>query len=262
MRLRVQTPDGVTLVAERQGIEEDPAVLFLNSIGCRVWMWDGQVTALRNGFRCLTFDARGHGASDAPEGDYTIEQLGRDALAVLDGAGVERAHICGLSLGGLVGQWLGVYAPDRVASLTLANTASRIGTYDSWEARRTLALAEGLASIAEAARERFFSPSYRASDRMTVADVCAALRASSAAGYAGCCAALRDADLTPELGRISAPTLVLGGELDISTPPETTAALAAAIPGARHQVLPAAHLSNLEQRDAFTAALRAHLEAC
>jgi 3-oxoadipate enol-lactonase len=260
VRLQVRSHDGLALRAESLGPAEAPAVLFLNSIGCRLWMWDAQVAALRGGFRCLTFDARGHGGSDAPLGDYALAQLGSDALAVLDAAGGQRAHVCGLSLGGVVGQWLGLHAPDRVASLTLANTASRIGTRESWETRRQLVLSEGLGAIADTAMERFFSPGFRTSDGGMVEQIRATLLANSVAGYAGCCAALRDADLTAEVGRIAAPTLVIGGELDVSTPPDQTADLAAAIPGARLKTLPAAHLSNLEQPMAFTAALRAHLE--
>jgi 3-oxoadipate enol-lactonase len=260
MRFRVQMRDGVVLLAEDQGPVGAPTVLFLNSIGCRLWQWDAQLVALRNGFRCLTFDARGHGGSEAPPGDYTLEQLGNDAVAVLDAAGVHRAHVCGLSLGGMIGQWLGVRAPERIASLTLANTASRIGTHESWEMRRQLVLREGLAAIADMAMERFFSSAFRAGDPATVEQVRAALLAGPAAGYAGCCAALRDADLTPQVGRIAAPTLVLGGEVDVSTTPDQVAVLAAAIPGARLAILPAGHLSNLERPAAFTGALRAHLE--
>jgi 3-oxoadipate enol-lactonase len=261
MTMRVQTDDGASLVAEAQGPVGAPALLFLNSIGCDRRLWEGQVAALAPAFRCLTFDARGHGASDAPAGDYSIERLARDALAVLDAAGVQAAHVCGLSLGGVIGQQLALQAPERVASLTLANTASRIGSYDSWETRRRLVLAQGLAAIADMAMERFFSEAFRADHADVVAAQRATLLACSAAGYAGCCAALRDADLTFELGRIEAPALVIAGELDVSTPPEQAAALAGAIPRASLVALPAAHLSNLEQPDAFSAALKAHLEA-
>lgn len=261
MNLRVETPDGAVLAATSQGPVEAPALLFLNSIGCDRSLWDAQVAGLAADVRCLTFDARGHGRSDAPGGDYRIDQLARDAVAVLDAAGVRAAHVCGLSLGGVVGQALARLAPARIASLTLANTASRIGSHDSWETRRRLVLAEGLGAIADMAMERFFAEGFRKAHADVVARQRAILLANPAHGYAGSCAALRDADLTPELGRIGAPTLVIAGELDVSTPPAQAAALAQAIPGARLVVVPAAHLSNLEQPAAFTAALRAHLEA-
>ena len=261
MKLEVVSQDGCRLIAEAHGPAKAPALLFLNSLGCDRRLWGAQVAALEARYRCLIFDARGHGQSDAPESDYTLDLLGRDALAVLDAAEVAQAHVCGLSLGGLVAQRLAIHAPARVATLTLANTASRIGAWDAWEARRRTVLAEGLGAIADMAMERFFSEDFRRAEPDLVAGWRTRLTAGSARGYAGCCAALRDADLTNELGRIAAPTLVIGGRLDVSTPPEATDALAKAIPGARSLVLDAAHLSNLEQPQAFTEALRMHLEA-
>ena len=261
MKFDVVTPDGWRLSAEAHGPAGAPAILFLNSIGCDRRLWAAQVSELSAKYRCLVFDARGHGQSDAPEGNYTLDQLGRDALAVLDATGATQAHLCGLSLGGLVAQWLAVHASARLATLTLANTASRIGDRDGWEARRRTVLAEGLDAIADMAMQRFFSESFRRTEPGLVAGWRARLAAGSAPGYAGCCAALRDADMTPELGRIGAPTLVIGGRLDVSTPPDVTGALANDIPGATHLVLDAAHLSNIEQPQAFTEALRMHLEA-
>lgn len=261
MRVRAQAIDGCRLVGEAHGPVDAPALLFLNSVGCDRSLWDAQVAALSERFRCIVFDTRGHGASDAPQGDYTVAQLGDDALAVLDAAEAERAHVCGLSLGGLTAQQLALSAPGRVLSLTLANTASRIGSVESWAARRELVLAQGLEAIVDTAMERFFSERFRAANPAVVAERRRRLAAASVTGYAGCCSALRDADLTAGLSRITAPTMVIGGEFDVSTPPDQTAALAAAIPGARLEILPAAHLSNLEQPAAFTAALRAHLEA-
>jgi 3-oxoadipate enol-lactonase len=260
VKLKVETDDGVVLRAELSGPSGAPALLLLNSIGCDRSLWAEQVAALTGSFRCLTFDIRGHGASDAPAGDYSLSRLGLDALAVLDAAGAGTAHVCGLSLGGLVGQWLALHVPERLLSLTLANTASRIGTFDSWETRRRLVLAEGLAAIADMAMERFFSETFRRKHSDLVARQRAKLLQGSARGYAGCCAALRDADLTADIGRIATPTLVIGGHMDVSTPPEQAAALAEAIPGAELRLLPAAHLSNLERPEDFTAALRAHLE--
>lgn len=261
MRLRAETTDGCRLVGDAHGPDDAPALLFLNSVGCDRSLWDAQVVALSDRFRCIVFDARGHGASDAPDGEYTVAQLADDAAAVLDAAEVERAHVCGLSLGGLTAQQLALSAPGRVLSLALANTASRIGSVESWTARRELVLAEGLEAIADAAMERFFSDRFRAANPDIVAEWRLRLAASSVTGYAGCCSALRDADLTAGLSRIAAPTLVIGGEFDVSTPPDQAAALAAGIKGAKLEILPAAHLSNLEQADAFTSALRTHLEA-
>jgi 3-oxoadipate enol-lactonase len=261
MTRRIAAADGAGLAAERHGRTGASAVLFLNSIGCDRRLWAAQVAELSRDFHCLTFDARGHGKSDAPAGEYQIAQLGGDALAVLDAAGAERAHLCGLSLGGLVAQWLATHAPERVASVTLANTAGRIGTPQVWEDRRRLVLAEGLAAIADTAMERFFSAAFRAERPAVVAEMRDRLLASPAVGYAGCCAALRDADLTADLACMTAPALVIGGADDVSTPPDQAAALADAVPGAKLVMLDAAHLSNLEQPDAFNRALRAHLES-
>lgn len=260
MILETRAADGCRLIGEATGSADAPALLFLNSVGCDRRLWQPQVAALAGEWRCLTFDARGHGASDAPDGDYTVAQLAQDALAILDAAGAAHAHVCGLSLGGLTAQQLALAAPERVQRLILANTASRIGSHESWEARIALVRTEGLEGLADAAMARFFSEGVRAAQPALVATWRQRLATSSATGYIGCCAALRDADLTAELGRITAATLVIGGAQDVSTPPEQTAALAAAILGARHVVLDAAHLSNLELPDAFTAALRGHLE--
>ena len=261
MKLTARAADGCRLVGEAYGPTEAPPLLFLNSIGCDRSLWDAQVAALSKDYRCLAFDTRGHGESDAPTGEYTIAQLSGDALAMLDAAKVDRAHLCGLSLGGLIGQWLGVRAPERVASLTLANTGIRIGSFESWTARIEVVLAEGLEAIADAAMGRFFSDAFRQSHPATVTEWRRRLAAVPAEGYAGCCAVLRDTDLDPVLEQITAPTLVIGGTFDIATPPDLAVALAAAIPGAQLEILTAAHLSNLEQADAFTSALRTHLEA-
>jgi len=261
MKLQVEADDGVRLAAVAHGDPRAPVLLFLNSIGCDQTLWDPQVEALEGKHRCLVFDARGHGQSEAPPGDYTMERLGRDALTVLDAAGVARAHLCGLSLGGVVGQWLAIQSPERVASLTLANTASRIGSVESWETRRLRVLEAGLDGIADMAVERFFSAAFRSRRPQFVAEFRERFTRGSGVGYAGCCAALRDADLTPELARITAPTLVIGGALDVSTPLAEAAALAGGIAGARRKVLTAGHLSNLELPEAFTAALQAHVEA-
>jgi 3-oxoadipate enol-lactonase len=261
VKLAVRAKDGARLAAEAHGRPEAPTILFLNSIGCDRRLWDDQVAALKGDFRCLVFDTRGHGESDAPAGDYPLDQLGRDALAVLDAAGARAAHVCGLSLGGLVAQWLAIHAPERVARIVLADTASRIGTVESWEARGRQVRDQGLESIADMAMERFFSAPFRKSQADAVAVWRARLAANSAQGYAGCCAALRDADLTSALSRISAATLVICGEYDISTPSDQARALADAILAAELRLLPAGHLSNVEQPEAFNAALRAHLEA-
>jgi 3-oxoadipate enol-lactonase len=261
VKLSVQARDGTRLAATAHGPSAAPTLIFLNSIGCDRTLWGSQVAALEGDFRCLVFDTRGHGGSDAPASDYTLDQLGSDALAVLDAAGARKAHVCGLSLGGQVAQWLAIHSPERVERLVLADTASRIGTFESWETRARQVRDHGMESIADMAMERFFSAPFREAHAEIVAEWRARLAAISPRGYAGCCAALRDADLTADLPRIRAPTIVVCGEDDISTPPDQARALAGAIPGAELKLLPGGHLSNLEQPEGFNAALRAHLEA-
>ena len=256
MILDTKADDGVTLRAHDSGPPGAPAVLLLHSLGCDHAMWDPQMQILARSFRVVAPDARGHGRSGGPSGDYALDQLGRDVLAVLDAAGIDRAHVCGLSMGGLVAQWLAIHAPARVGRLVLANTASRIGSEALWQQRLAAVREGGMAAIADAVLGRFFQPGFdpdivaRFRDRLMTTDV---------AGYAGCCAALRDADLTAQLGMIASPPLVIVGQHDMSTPPAQGQALAASIPGARLVSLPAAHLSSVEQADMFTKVLLEHL---
>ena len=256
----VITDDRVRVSVRAEGPGGAPALLLLHSIGCDHAMWDAEAQAFATDFRVLRPDTRGHGGSDAPAGDYSLERLADDAIAVLDAAGVGRAVVCGLSLGGLTAQAVALRRPERVAGLVLANTAARIGSADAWSQRAALVRGEGLAAIADIAMERFFSDAFRAVRPQVVCSFRAGLLAMLADGYAGCCAALRDADLSAEVAAVAAPTLVIGGARDISTPPAQTEALAASIPGARHVLLDAAHLSNVERPEAFAAALRNHLE--
>jgi 3-oxoadipate enol-lactonase len=260
MRLGVAASDGTSLAVDVSGPAKAPALLFLNSLGCDLTLWDEQAAALADAYRIVRFDARGHGGSGAPPGDYTLEQLGRDALAVLDAVGVASAHVCGLSLGGATAQWVAIHAPERIDRLVLANTASRIGSAEAWEARRRTVLAEGVVAIADTAMDRFFSAAFRADHADIVAQYRTMLTNTPATGYAGCCAALRDGDLAPGLGRIRAPTLVIAGELDVSTPPEQALSLAARIAGSELRLLATAHLSTVEDPAGFTGALRSHLE--
>jgi 3-oxoadipate enol-lactonase len=257
---RVVASDGCGLAAHVHGNAGRPAVLLLHSIGCDAGMWAQQAASLRDGYRVIGLDLRGHGASDAPPGDYTLERLGRDAAEVLDAVGAASVHVCGLSLGGVVAQWMAVHRPERMRTLTLANTTPRIGTPEAWSERAALVRREGTAAIADVAMGRFFGESFRKSEPEVVERTRARLLATSAEGYAGCCAALRDADLAADVGQIAAPTLLIGGRYDVSTPPEQIRALAGPIKGARYLELDAAHLSNLERPQAFTQALINHLE--
>jgi 3-oxoadipate enol-lactonase len=257
----VKTDDGIRLNVAIDGPENGEPLLFLNSLGCDLSMWDAQAGELAGRFRVIRFDTRGHGASDAPGGDYTLDRLGRDALAVLDATGVKKAHICGLSLGGVTAQWLAIHAPAYVNRLILANTAARVGTAESWQARLDMVKSEGTAAIVDAVMGRFFCDAFRAAHPAIVEAFRHILLRTAPQGYTGCCAALRNADLSQKLDKITAPTMVIGGRLDASTPPAQAEALANGIKDARLTVLDTAHLSNIEQPAAFTAAVIKHLES-
>ncbi|HEX8507243.1 MAG TPA: 3-oxoadipate enol-lactonase, partial [Hymenobacter sp.] len=217
--------------------------------------WDAQVPDLAQRFRVLRYDARGHGQSAAPPGPYSVEMLGCDVLALLDNLGVAQAHFCGISLGGLVGQWLGINAPERLIKLVISNTATKIGTTDGWNARIAQVEREGVGTLADATAERWFTPKFRQAQPETVRRILDVFRATPPAGYAACCAAVRDADFWRDVRRIPVPTYVLAGTHD----PVTTVAdgefLETHIPNAHLLPLPTAHLANVEAAPMFTGAL-------
>jgi len=248
--------EGVRIFCRLEGSAEKPLLVLVHSLGVDHGLWDPQMPALLRYFQVLRLDLRGHGASDAPPGDYTIEQLGRDVIAAVDSTRRELFAYCGLSLGGMIGQWLGVNHSQRITHLVLANTSPRVGAPELFDARRKAVLEGGMAAVENGVMERYFSPRILASSNPQVATTRTALLAASPVGYAGCCAAIRDMDQRPSLGRISVPTLVIGGTLDAATPWEGHGdLLTASICDARSVVLEAAHLSNVELPSAFTNAL-------
>jgi 3-oxoadipate enol-lactonase len=238
-----------------------PVVLMAHSIGTTRELWERQLTALVARYRVVRYDARGHGRSSAPAGEYSLDQLGRDAIAVLDAAGVARAHVLGLSLGGLTAMWLGLHAPERVERLVLANTAARIGTRDRWIERIAQVRGGGMDAVVDLAIGRWFSEAFRARAGDTVSAFRRLLLGCSPVGYAGCCAVLRDVDLREEIARIAAPALIIAGTEDQATTLADAELMRTRISGARLVTLPAAHLSNVEQPEAFTRAVLEFLEA-
>ncbi|MFZ0941904.1 MAG: 3-oxoadipate enol-lactonase, partial [Candidatus Sulfotelmatobacter sp.] len=204
-------------------------------------------------------DTRGHGQSSVTAGEYTIEQLGRDVLGLLDSLRIDRVHFCGLSMGGMIGIWLGIHAPDRLYRLVLSNTAARIGTREMWNARITKVHADGMKSVAAMVIERWFTPAFRASSPEKIGWAQRMFENSPPQGYAGCCAAVRDMDQREALAQIKVPTLVIYGGSDSVIPTAEAHFLADQIPGAEEFELAAAHLSNVEQADAFTKAVSSFL---
>ncbi len=238
------------------GAEGKPVVLLSHSLGLDHGMWDAQVEGLAPHFRVLRFDTRGHGASSVAPGDYTIEQLGHDVLALVDALGIQHFAYCGLSLGGMVGQWLAVHAADRLTHLVLANTTARVSDPSAMEARRRTVLASGMAAIADTVLARFFTSASLEQNPPRVASARRTLLATSPVGYAGCCAAVRDMDQRADLCRIATPTLIIAGDLDVSMPwADHGALLSVSIPHSTVVTLDAAHVSNLERPSGFLAAL-------
>ena len=250
---------GCRIAYSTHGPQGAPALLLSNALGTTRDMWRPQMDAFTRGFRVITYDTRGHGRSDAPAGGYTLEQLGQDAVAVLDAAGAASAHVCGLSLGGVTAMWLGIHAPARVSRLVLANTAARVGSLESWTERIRLVREGGMAAVAERAMPLWFSAAYTAREPAIVARHRAMVEACDPDGYVGCCTALREADLRDEIAAITAPTLVISGTDDRSTTPEVAELIHQRVPGSRLLSLDSAHLSNVEQTEAFNAAVVEHL---
>lgn len=248
--------NGVYIDHSVAGDPGSPALLFINSIATTRELWSRQVgPCVKAGYRVVTYDARGHGRSHVPAGDYAIEQLGRDAISILDDLGVESAHICGISLGGITAQWLGVNAAHRVKSLTLANTAARIGSVEMWSERMAFIRKEGMAALAEMTMPRWFTEEFRTREPQTIQQYTSMIAACPKDGYLGCCAALRDEDLRDAIGAIRRPTLCVAGTVDVATPPEALRFIHERIEGSKLLLLDAAHLSNVEQDRAFTDAL-------
>ena len=249
------TVDGCRLSFSVAGPEQAPALLLLNALGTTTGLWDAQLAPFSRAFRLIRCDTRGHGGSDAPPGDYTLDRLGHDALAILDAAAAPRAHVCGISLGGLTALWLGRYAPERTDRVVAANTGARVGTPEMWRQRVSAAREAGMAALAKPATERWFTERFRRTHPETVNRFRAMISGCRAAGYAGCCAVLRDADLRNEIHRIDAPTLVVTGTHDPATPPSLGEGIWKAVAGARVVELDAAHLANVERPEAFNAAV-------
>jgi 3-oxoadipate enol-lactonase len=254
--------EGVRLFFRLNGQPDAPVLLLSNSLGTDVEMWAPQVNTFAHYFRVLRYDSRGHGRSGAPTGPYTLDQLGRDALALLDHLGIERAHVCGLSLGGVVAQWLAIYHPGRVARVVLADTAARIGADAMWNERIAAIRAGGMQAVRDAVLGRFLTAPFRERHRDVTRRLGETLEAIPAQGYIAACEALRDADLRLVAGSIQAPTLVVVGALDVATPPEQAYELHSMIAGSALVEIPhAAHLANVEQPDVFNERVLAFVTA-
>ena len=246
------TNDGVRIHYEAEGREDGPPLLFAHSLGTDLSLWDAQAAeAAGLGFRVIRYDARGHGRSEAPDGDYTLERLGKDALAVLDQLKIEKAACCGISMGAMVGTWVAMHHPRRFSRVALCNTSAWMPDRQLWEDRIHAVLRDGMEAVVDAVAERWFTAAFRDANPEAVERIRGMILATDPHGYAGCCAAIRDMDLRDRLGLIEAPAMVVIGAHDPATPPDRGQYLVERIPGAQKVVLETAHLSNVEAADEF-----------
>jgi 3-oxoadipate enol-lactonase len=254
------TPKPIDVNYRVEGPSGAPVLVLSHALGLSLAMWDPQVQPLSRAFRVVRYDHRGHGASPVPSGPYTIEEMGRDLVHLLDRLGLDQVSFCGLSLGGMVGMWVASNEPDRVDCLVLCCTAARMPRPDDFATRARTVREQGMEAIADALIGRWFTPAYPAGHPDTIAWIRAMLLSTPREGYAGACEAIAQMDLRADLPRIKAPTLVVGGEQDQSTPPEKSREIAQRIPGAELVIIQnAAHIANVEQPEAVTNHILEHL---
>jgi 3-oxoadipate enol-lactonase len=246
------SPDELTIHYELEGELGLPVLALSNSLGMNLSMWDPQLPEFSKHFRVLRYDARGHGGSPVTPGPYSIEQLSWDVVALLDSLNIETASFCGLSMGGMVGQWLGSNAASRLNKLVLCNTLPKIGTAEGWNARIEKVRAGGVMAVVPETLERWFTPGFRAARPEVIAATARMLEATDREGYAASCAAVRDMDQRHTAAEIRVPTLIVASTEDPVTPPEEEQFLLEQIAGAKYFELKAAHLSNVEAADEFT----------
>jgi 3-oxoadipate enol-lactonase len=250
----------VELHHEFRGKRGSPALVFTGSLGTDLTMWQLQADVLKPHFCTLRYDIRGHAGSPVPPGPYSMDDLGSDLLALLDRLGIERASLCGLSIGGMISMWVAAHAPERVERLVLCCTSAQLGPPESWLQRAAVVRSEGVGAVAEAVLARWFTPGFTQAHPEVIERMRAMLLATPREGYAGCCEAIAAMDLTPDLPSIRAPTLVVSAAEDPSTPPEHGRRIAELIPGARFELVPdAAHIANIEQADRITALIEGFL---
>lgn len=254
----VQLKD-VRIRYELAGPENARVLVFSNSLGENLSMWDPQFAPLQKEFRVLRYDTRGHGQSGVTPGPYTIEQLGRDVVGLLDVLQFQSVHFCGLSMGGQTGMWLALNASDRLEKLVLCNTGAKIGSPELWNPRIETVLKSGMKAVSAAVVARWFSPAYATRFPEIAQTAQRVVESTNPNGYAANCAALREYDARESVSGIRVPTMVISGTYDVATPPADGRFLVEKIAGARYVELNAAHLSNIEASEAFTSEIRGFL---
>jgi 3-oxoadipate enol-lactonase len=234
-----------------EGQADKPVLVMSNSLGTTLDMWAPQMPALTARFRVLRYDTRGHGRSALPSASFGMRDLAEDVIAIMDHAGIDKAHFCGLSMGGMTGMYLARHHAERFGRFVLANTAALIGPESVWNTRIETVRRDGMAAIVDGVLARWFTDHYVLTRRDEFEPVRRMLETTSPEGYTANCAAVRDADLRALLSEINAPVLVIAGEQDLATTAAQGLDVARAIPGAEYLALAAAHLSNWELPEAF-----------
>jgi 3-oxoadipate enol-lactonase len=244
--------DGCPIHVEVEGPDGAPALMLSNSLGTTLAMWDPQAKPFAKEFRLIRNDLRGHGQSAAPKGPYSMERLGRDVLAVLDALKIGKTHWCGLSMGGMVGQWLGANAPGRMDRMILSNTSCYYADKEIWNGRIKLLREKGLAAVVDGSMERWFTSGFRERAPQTIARMNEMLLSIPLEGYIGCCEAVRDMDHRDILTKIQAPTLIIAGKRDPATTVENAEFIRDRVAGSKLALIDAAHISNIEQPETYT----------
>lgn len=240
---------------EWSGREDAPILILSCSLGTTLALWKPQAVALSQHFRIFRYDMRGHGGSTVAPGPYCVEMLGQDVLGLLDVLDITKASFCGISIGGVIGQWLAVHAPERFQRIILSNTAAKIGTSESWNQRIDQVHSHGMQSIADAVIARWFTEEFARSQPQTVAFMREMLISCNPDGYIAACAAIRDVDLRAQTRSICTPVCILGGTRDPVTTMEDGEWLHQQIPGSHFAALPASHISNIEAAAEFNSAV-------
>ena len=253
--------NGVLLHYRLAGPADAPVLALVNSLGTDARIWDRVIAALALRYRVLSYDKRGHGLSDTPAGDYALDDHVADLLGLLDHLGIGRLALAGVSIGGLIAQAVALQASERLSALVLCDTAPKVGDAASWNGRIETVRGQGMAAIADLVMDRWFSPGFQQGHAEELAGWRNLFLRSDPQGYAATCATLRDADLRAEIGAIAAPTLVVAGEADRSTPVDLVRACADAIAGARFEILPGVgHIPSIEQPAALAALIEQFLK--
>jgi 3-oxoadipate enol-lactonase len=238
---------------ELSGDPSHPPLILSNSLGANLSMWDAQAPVVAKQFRLLRYDMRGHRQSSSPPPPYSVGELAGDLLSLADFLGIDRFHLCGLSVGGMIGMTLALQSPARLRKLVLCNTAPKIGTEDSWNTRIETVRSKGMNEVARTTPARWFTPAFQASSPKVVDATMQILESLDREGYIGGCCAVRDFDARDEVTKIRVPTLVISGTHDPATTPADGRYLADHIPGARYAELNSAHISSIEAADRLTA---------